>query len=209
MRRLLQILKNNGVLKNPEIERAILDVDRKDFVLPESRDFAYINEALAIGHGQTISQPYVVAFMLELLDPKPGQKILEVGYGSGWQTALLAYLVGAEGHVDSFEILPELCTFGKTNVEKYPGLAEHVTLHCKNAAAPEKTFSHSAECENVFDRVISAAAVTEIPDWWREYLKPGGIIVYPKKYSVWKETKNKSGSWTTEEYPGFVFVPFV
>ena len=83
-----------GVLKTPAIIEAFKKIDRADFVTPELKERAYINEPLPIGEGQTISQPYTVAFMLELLQPESGNKIFEIGFGSGWQTAILAEIVG-------------------------------------------------------------------------------------------------------------------
>src|SRR3989339_1715567 len=117
LRNLVNNLKNIGVLKTPAIIEAFLKIDRADFVPEEIKNLAYFNEALAIGLSQTISQPYTVAFTLELLEPKMGDKILDIGSGSGWQTALLAHLVGKNGKIFSVEIISELFKWGKKNVE--------------------------------------------------------------------------------------------
>src|SRR3989344_1864675 len=118
-------LIKEGVLKNPGLIEAFRAVDRKKF-LPRGREAAlrgvpdysdeeaYGDEPLSIGEGQTISQPWTVAFMLELLDPQHGENIMEIGYGSGWQTALLA-AVGA--NVYAIERVPILCEWGRKNVE--------------------------------------------------------------------------------------------
>ena len=82
-------------------------------------DLTYVNEPLPIGHGQTISQPLTVAFMLELLQPEEGNKILDIGSGSGWQSALLAEIVGEKGKVYAMEVVPELKEYGEKNVSKY------------------------------------------------------------------------------------------
>ena len=87
-------LQRTGVLKSGKIFDAFGVIDRADFVPEELKSSAYADEALPIGEGQTISQPYTVAFMLSLLDPQPGERIMDVGAGSGWQTAILAYIVG-------------------------------------------------------------------------------------------------------------------
>src|SRR3989338_3825009 len=109
-------LRKKGVLKNPRLIEAFRAVDRKKFVPKEFEDYAYIDEPLSIGEGQTISQPWTVAFMLELLGPKPGENIMEIGYGSGWQTALLA-AVGA--NVWAIERIENLCKWGKDNVKNF------------------------------------------------------------------------------------------
>src|SRR3989344_7412944 len=109
-------LIKKGVLKNPRLIEAFRAVDRKKFVPDEFEAFAYRDEPLPIGEGQTISQPWTVAFMLDLLDPQQGENILEIGYGSGWQTALLA---AAGANVYAIERVPKLCEFGKRNFEEF------------------------------------------------------------------------------------------
>ena len=128
-------LKEKGVLRDPRIEDALWNVDRKNFVPPEFRDSAYLDDALPIGFGQTISQPYTVVFMLELLEVSEGEKVLDVGYGSGWQTALLAHLVGDKGLVFGVEIVRPLCDIGAQNIATYPELALRITLECRDASS--------------------------------------------------------------------------
>ena len=86
---LINSLIKDGYLKTPEIIEAFKAIDRTDFVPEECKDDACVNAPLPIGFDQTISQPLTVAFMIELLEPKAGEKILEIGAGSGWQTAIL------------------------------------------------------------------------------------------------------------------------
>ena len=94
---LIDSLVEQGWLKTPRIIKAFRKIKRIDFLPEDMKDLAELNEALPIGYGQTISQPLVVAFMLELLEPKPGDKILDIGAGSGWTTALLAEIVSQQG----------------------------------------------------------------------------------------------------------------
>lgn len=203
---LVKELKVRGVLKTPAIVRAFSAVDRADFVTEGQKFFAYADEPLPIGEGQTISQPYTVAFMFELLAPKAGEHIFDVGHGSGWSSALLAHIVGEKGKVYAMEIIPSLCRFGKGNVKKYPELAEHIEFFCKSA---ENGLPKIAKESGGFDGIIAAAEVSEVPSAWREQLKTRGRLVYPKDGSLWKETKQKDGSFEKEETPGFIFVPFV
>ncbi len=127
---LIDDLIKEGWLKTPEIIDAFRKIKRADFLPDDIKYLADVNEAFPIGFGQTISQPLTVAFMLELLQPKAGDKILDVGAGSGWTTALLAYCVSQKGRVIAVEIVPELAEFGRNNVAKYnfieTGIVEYV-----------------------------------------------------------------------------------
>ncbi len=134
---LVDELIEDGWLKTERYIEAFRKIKRVDFLPEDLKKIAELNEAFPIGYGQTISQPLVVAFMLEQLSPQPGDKILDVGSGSGWTTALLAEIVGEkslpagrQGKVIAIEIVPELMEFGKKNVAKYnfmeKGVAEFI-----------------------------------------------------------------------------------
>lgn len=200
---LIKDLMSSGHLKTPRIIDAFQKIDRKDFVLNEYKDEAYANTALPIGHGQTISQPLTVAFMLELLQPEEGNKILDVGSGSGWQTALLAYIVGSEGKIFAVELIPELMNFAIKNISKYDFIQKKIVeFRCFNAinGIPE---------EAPFDRIISAASSSEIPSAWKEQLKIGGRMVVPVRESIWLLVKKGENEFEEKEYKGFSFVPFI
>src|SRR4030042_111787 len=116
---LVDYLVGAGVLKSLNIIRAFAKIDRKDFVTSGCEGFAYDDSPCSIGYGQTISQPTTVAFMMEQLKPEEGDKVLDIGSGSGWTAAILASIVGEEGRVFAFEIIPILKRFGESNVKKY------------------------------------------------------------------------------------------
>jgi len=204
--KLVKELIADKVLKTPVIIEAFKSIDRADFVPEELKEGAYINAPLPIGSEQTISQPLTVAFMLELLQPKAGEKIIDVGSGSGWQTALLAHIVssgGAKGKVFAIEIIPALCEAGTDNVSKYDYIKSRIVkMYCQNAASglPE---------EAPVDGIIAAASLRRLPSAWKEQLKVGGRIVAPVGWSVVKMTKVDDNKFDREEYPGFLFVPFV
>ena len=193
-----------GYLKTPRIIEAFKTINRKDFILPEYESEAYGDYPLPIGREQTISQPLTVAFMLELLQPAPGEKILDVGHGSGWQTALVAQLIKTSGKVVAIERVPELCEFGAANIAKYNFIKKGTVRTICGDATP------GIPDEAPFDKIIAAAAASkELPKAWREELKVGGIIVAPINGSIWRFTKKSDNEWQEEEFPGFAFVPLI
>lgn len=210
MKHLVNELISAGCLKTPAIIEAFQKTDRKDFVTEEYKDEAYINASLPIGHGQTISQPLTVAFMLELLQPEEGNKILEIGSGSGWQTAILARVVApplaepaGEGKIFAIELIPELEKFGRENVSKYSFIQKKtVKFYCLNAVK-------GLPDEAPFDRIISAASCQDVPVAWKEQLKIGGRMVVPVKDTVYLFNKKSEKEFEEQAYPGFAFVPFI
>jgi protein-L-isoaspartate(D-aspartate) O-methyltransferase len=175
-------------------------VPRHRFVPPRSVGSAYANRPLAIGHGQTISQPYIVALMTELLEPKPGDVMLEVGTGSGYQAAVLAELVARVYTIEIIAPLAEsatarLRTLGYRNVEVrkgdgYYGWPEH---------AP-------------FDGIIVTAAASSIPPPLVAQLKPGGRMVVPVGAPFHAQDlillrKDAKGKVTTTSVLPVAFVP--
>lgn len=205
LKKMVQKEKTRGVLKTPRIIDAFLSVDRAEFVPDNLKMFAYADEPQPIPGGQTISQPYTVAIMLEALAPKEGDYIMDVGYGSGWSSTLLAHIVGEHGRVYAFEIVSKLCTFGKKNAEKFPEQVKHIDFFCRSAS---DGLPDIATQIGGFDGIIAAAAVPNVPESWREQLKEGGRLVYPLGDSLWLEVKQKDGTFSKAEYPGYVFVPY-
>ncbi len=192
-----------GVLKTPRIIEAFEKIDRTDFVQQELKEKAYINEPLPIGEGQTISQPLTVAFMIELLQPKLGDKIFEIGFGSGWQTALLAEIIGGSGRVFAVERIKELFKFGAGNISKYNFIKKGIVRTILgDATTGLKKYAP-------FDKVIAAASGVEAPEEWLKELKIGGRLVMPIKESIWLYVKKSAKEFKKTRYPGFVFVPLV
>ncbi len=200
---LIDDLIKEGWLKTPDIIAAFRKIKRADFLPEEMRDLAELNEALSIGFNQTISQPLVVAFMLELLAPEEGEKILDVGSGSGWTSALLGEIVGERGKVIAIELVSELKEFGEKNVAKYGFVKEgRVEFICADG-------SKGYPKEAPFDKILASAAAGKLPQAWQEQLKIGGRIVLPINSSIWLFTKKSEEEFDQIEYPGFVFVPLI
>jgi protein-L-isoaspartate(D-aspartate) O-methyltransferase len=203
MSQLVNSLIKEGWLKTPRIIEAFLKIKREDFLPKDIKDLAEVNEALPIGFGQTISQPLVVAFMLELLQPREGEKILDIGSGSGWTSALLGEMVGKKGKVIAIEIIPELKEFGEKNVAKYNFIEKGIVQFvCADG-------SKGWEKEAPFDKILVSAEAKTLYLAWREQLKIGGRIVVPIENSIWLFEKKSENNFESKEYPGFVFVPLV
>ena len=189
----------SNVLKSPHIIDAFKAVDRKYFVPEALREETYIDYALPIGNGQTISQPSTVAFMLEKLAPQKGDRVLDIGSGSGWTTALLCHIVGEEGSVTGLERVSALVEQGEDNLSQFD--FDHGCIK----KAGEKLGVPGEE----FDRILVSAAADEIPEELFSQLKVGGILVIPVENSIYKFKKLSEEEIKTEEYYGFVFVPLI
>lgn len=193
-------LISEGVLRYPVLIEAFRRCDRSLFVSKSLTDAAYADIPLPIGEGQTISQPYTVAIMLELLHPEPGNRILDIGSGSGWTTALLAVSVGMNGYVEGVERIPSLVEFGKHNLKK---------MSLKNAAITSALPSVLGKPGKQYDRILVSASASSMPTILYDQLKPGGKLVIPVKNSIWCITKDEDGKVNGFEFPGFRFVPLI
>ncbi len=201
-------LIKKGVLKNPLLIEAFYSVDRKDFVRDSEKELAYYDQALSIGEGQTISQPWTVAFMLEILDPKPVENIMEIGYGSGWVTTLLAK---CGSNVYAIERIPKICEFGKKNIEKFLSQQKYdfgrIIFFCQDGTLGLPV---SAEEVGGFDKIIAAAASEiDVPQAWKDQLRIGGKIIAPVGSSIIEYRKTRSGKFKSTEHEGFAFVPLI
>ncbi len=200
---LVDSLIKNGWLKTPRIIEAFRKIKREDFLGPEIKNLAELNEALPIGFGQTISQPLTVAFMLELLQPKEGDHILDVGSGSGWTTALLSQIVGDRGRVTAIEIVPELKELGEKNVSKYHFIEKGIAKFILGDG------SQGYRNRAPYDKILASASGNQLPSAWKKQLKIGGRIVCPIGSSIWLFVKKDDEHFESKEYPGFAFVPLV
>jgi len=183
-----------------DVMRALGEVERHEFVPPDQLPYAYENRPLPIGHGQTISQPYIVALMTDLIEPEPGQVVLEIGTGSGYQAAVLAKLVG---HVYSIEIIEELANEAKERLER---------LGYVNVTTRLGDGYYGWEENGPFDAIVVTAAASHVPPPLVQQLKPGGRMVIPvgggflTQYLLLVE-KTEEGEIMTQQITAVRFVP--
>lgn len=182
------------------ITRAFLKAPRQDF-LPESvRHQAAADIPLPIGFGVTNSQPSTVRMMLRWLAVKPGDKILDVGSGSGWTTALLSALAGKKGEVYAVEAIPELVVFGEQNAKK---------LNIKNVRFFEAGKPVGLPKYAPYERILVSAAAAEVPGLLLSQLKPGGKMVIPVKDEILEVSKKSEADFEVKSHYGFAFVPLI
>lgn len=186
---------------HPRVMAAMAKVPRHEFVPPAEESYAYINNALPIGHGQTISQPYIVALMTDLLDPQPPHRVLEVGTGSGYQAAILAELVQ---RVYSIEVIPELAEEARERLARLGYANVIVRAGDGYAGWPEQA---------PFDGVIVTAAAAAVPKPLLAQLRNGGRMVIPVGSRLGQNLllieKSGSGEISERNLLPVAFVPLV
>ena len=197
---LVKELVREGWIKSPAVKEAFLRVDRRNFVTTQLKKRAYENIPLPIGFGQTISQPLVVALTTEALGLKKGEKVLDVGGGSGYQAAIASSIV-RPGKVYCVERVPQLTEFARENLKKFDNVAVHTgdgTLGWVGKAP--------------FDAITVAAACPQFPPALVEQLREGGRIVAPvgsRRYQKLVLGVKKGGKLKALDLLPVVFVPLV
>ncbi|MBI2138915.1 protein-L-isoaspartate(D-aspartate) O-methyltransferase [Candidatus Woesearchaeota archaeon] len=200
--KLLNSWKERNIAKDKRLLKAFLAVPRELFINSPDVEDAYEDKPRPIGEGQTISQPTTVMLMTEALEVKPGQKILEIGAGSGWQAGILGKMAGRKGKVVSAEIIPSLAKTASENLKK---------AKIKNVRVVLRDGSKGFSEEAPFDRILVTAACPEIPQPLIGQLKVGGILVAPvgklgAVQTMVKLRKKKHGV-EREELGEYLFVP--
>lgn len=202
--KLIQLLREEGI-KNEDVLNVMNHIPRHYFLDPAFDKIAYENRPFPIGEGQTISQPYTVAYQTSLLEVKQGEKILEVGTGSCYQSLVLAHM-GAivhtiERQTKLYEILEKR--------RKKNSFFQHPNLHCYLGDGYLGILQ-----EAPFDKILITAAPPFIPEKLMAQLKVGGKMVLPvqdidNKQVMTRITKNDDGTWEEETFDQFCFVPML
>jgi len=199
---LVAALLREGYIQSEPVKAAFLTVPREAFVPPSLQNYAYIDTPLDIGQGQTISAPHMVAIMCEALDIKKGQKILEIGAGSGYHAAMVATLVGTTGHVYSIERFDTLAKQAIENL-KQAGIT-NVTVNVGDGSAGLPEYQP-------YDQIYVTCAAPNVPPPLIEQLQDPGKLLIPigDMYCELTLLEKNKGKITTRHLGGCVFVPLV
>jgi len=202
-KRLVQDLEEEGIIKSEAVRKAMLKVKREDFILPEHRVSAYEDTPLPIPAEATISAPHMHAMYLSAAQLKPGNSVLEIGFGSGILLAYAKEMVGPKGKVAGIEISPDVYIFGKRNLER-AGYDKKVQLMSGDVSR--------AVGKDKFDRIFVSATAPEVPKPLIGMLKPEGMIIAPvgDKYGnqdLVAVMKAKDGKLLMKRLGSVMFVP--
>jgi protein-L-isoaspartate(D-aspartate) O-methyltransferase len=167
--RLVEELTRSGYIRDPRVRDAFRTVAREAFVGLDDRRHAYVDSPLSIPHGQTISAPSMIAIMLEEARLRPGERVLEIGTGSGYHAALLASLAGP-ANVVTVERISDLAAWGRSNLVRAGFEAVEVVVGDGSLGYPLRA---------PYDLVIATAGAPRIAEPWAEQLSPHGRIVAP------------------------------
>jgi protein-L-isoaspartate(D-aspartate) O-methyltransferase len=195
---LIETLKKKEVLKTPDVLKAFEKVSRENFVAKEYKSHTYVDEALPLFSGQTISQPSTVAVMTEALELSRSQRVLEIGTGSGYQSAIISEIIGDRGILFSVERLKKLHDFAKENLERYENI--RLVLGDGSKGLPDN---------KPFDRIIVTAGVKDVPKPLLDQLRVGGIMVVPMQDCRLLVITKKDNNLDVKNLGNFKFIPLV
>jgi len=199
-------LSKIGYIKTEEVRKAMESVPREEFIPASSRPYAYVDQPLPIGEGQTISAPHMVAMICETLKLEEGMKVMEIGAGFGYNAAVVAQLIGKKGQLYSIERIDSLAEIAKDNLKR-TGLGDNITVITGDGTKGYKE-------EAPYDRIYGTASAPRVPEPLKEQLKIGGIMLIPVGEQYYFQDlvyiKRKSEEdYERKNMGGVAFVPMV
>jgi protein-L-isoaspartate(D-aspartate) O-methyltransferase len=202
---LIAQLKKNGI-KNEQVIEAISKVPREEFIPQNLKKYAYENRPLSIGYGQTISSPEIVAYMVQIANLTKESKVLEIGTGSGYQTAILSLLCNK---VFSIEIIPELAESAKNILKKLGYYTDKNNIEIQVGSGYLTKYKDSS-----FDAIIVTAAPPTIPEHLKKLLKINGRLIIPVGDGLYQQellriTRHENDEFIEERLLPVKFVPMV
>ncbi len=203
---LVRRLLDYGYIKTEKVRQAMEKVPREEFMPEENKPYAYADQPLPIGKGQTISAPHMVAMICERLDLEEGMKVLEIGTGFGYNAAVISETMGKKGHVYSIERHEYLAEIAKENLKR-TGYEKNVTV-----IIGDGTLGY--EEETPYDRIYGTASAPSVPEPLKEQLRVGGKLLIPvgeQSYfqdlmCILKESEN---DFKQKSLGGVAFVPMI
>lgn len=199
---LVESLKKQGYIKTKSVEKAFMQTPRELFLPDNLKQNAYVDTPLQIGEGQTISAPHMVAIMCEELELEEGQKILEIGAGSGYHAAVVSKIIGEKGHIYTIERLPELAKKAEENLKK---------ANIKNVTVKTGDGSEGLKEYALYDIIYVTCAAPEIPLPLIEQLKDPGKLMVPigNTFCMLTLLEKQKGETKRRNLGSCAFVPLV
>ena len=199
---LIKTLKNLGRIKSETVEKAFLQTPRELFIPEKIKNYAYVDTPLQIGNNQTISAPHMVAIMCEALNLKQGQKILEIGAGSGYHAAIISKIIGPKGHIYTVERIQTLAENAKQNLKKANITNVTVEIGDGSLGLPK----HAP-----YDIIYVTCAAPDIPEPLIDQLKDPGQLLIPVGQRICELIliEKKENKTTSTELGGCAFVPLI
>ena len=202
---LVERLLDYGYLKSEKVKKAMLKVPREEFIPPQNKQYAYLDQPLPIGKGQTISAPHMVAMICEKLGLEAGMIILEIGSGFGYNAAVVAEIIGPGGHLYTTERIESLAKAAEENLKR-SGYDNVTVLHI------DGTKGYTVEAP--YDRIYGTASAPKIPEPLKEQLKVGGRLLAPVGTDTYAQelvcmVRVSENEFKTSKLGGVVFVPMI
>ena len=199
-------LSDMGYIKTDRVKDAMIKVPREEFMTPETKNYAYLDRPIPLQEGQTISAPHMVAIICEKLALERGMKVLEIGTGFGYNAAVVAEIIGTEGHVYTIERIENLKNSAERNLKR-TGYSENVTVILGDGTNGYKE-------KSPFDRIYATASAPDVPEPLKQQLKIGGRLVTPigRDTSVQELLcliRINENDYKSYKLGGVVFVPMI